>query len=67
MLPGQAGVQGRPKPDGVQGDEAPPPRNFAIRVVHKKWCDMWKKWIVQLELLPTTFLPTEADTTHRMK
>ena len=55
------GRGGRPGPGGVQGKRAP-----SDHIVHGKWCDMWEKWTVRLELLPTTLRPTEADT-HRTK
>ena len=74
VLPRHAGVQRPPRPQW--GPEVTPlvrglggqshPKNI-ICVVLGKWCDMWGKWTVRLELLPTALHSTEADATHRMK
>ena len=65
MLLRQAGVQGQRPWSGSWGGRSLP-KDF-LCVVHGKWCDMWEKWTVRLELPPTTLCPLEADTTHKMK
>ena len=56
----------RGKVHGQGVSEAKPVKN-CLCVVLGKWCDMWGKQTVRLELIPATLLPTNADTTHRMK